>query len=246
MEETISLKEIMDVVKKRFLLIVSFTLGIALIAAVVSFFVLTPIYQSSTQFIVNQAQQEGEVDINTGTIRTNIELINTYNEIIENSIILDEVIKQLNLDTSVGSLASKISVSNVQNSQVVSVTVKHPDPVLATEISNTTVEVFQEKIVDIMNVDNVSILSKAVTADNPKPVDPNPKLNIAIGLVLGAMVGIGIAFLLEYLDTNIRTEEDVEKKLGITLIGVVSTMSAEDVRANHSLQEQRAQKRSER
>src|SRR5690606_28458892 len=94
MEETISLKEIYEIVKKRLLLIISFTIGAALIAAVVSFFVLTPIYQSSTQFIVNQSQESSnqEMQIDSNTIRTNVELINTYNVIITSNAILDDVI----------------------------------------------------------------------------------------------------------------------------------------------------------
>ncbi|HLR43042.1 MAG TPA: GNVR domain-containing protein, partial [Pseudogracilibacillus sp.] len=109
------------------------------------------------------------------------------------------------------------------------VSVKDPDPQLATTIANTTVEVFQAEIVDIMNVDNVSVLSEAEMDLSPSPVEPRPTLNIAIALVLGAMIGVGIAFLLEYFDTTIRTEEDLEEKLGITIIGTVSTIDASDV-----------------
>lgn len=232
MEETISLKEIFDIIKKRFLLIISFAIGATLIAAIVSFFVLTPIYQSSAQFIVNQNNEDtqGQLLVDTNTIRTNVELINTYSVIIKNSAILNEVIEELNLSTTPESLANNISVSSEQNSQVVTVSVKNPDPQLATDIANTTVHVFQESIPEIMNVDNVHILSEAVTRDNPTPVEPKPVLNIAIALVLGVMIGVGIAFLLEYLDTSVRTEEDVEKKLGLPILGIISTIEAEDIR----------------
>lgn len=234
MEETISLKEIFEVIKKRLLLIISFTIGAALIAAVVSFFVLTPIYQSNTQFIVNQSKQDetGQIQVDTNTIRTNVELINTYSVIIKSSAILDEVIEELNLPYTSGQLASNINVSSEQNSQVVTVSVKDPNPQRATEIANTTVSIFQDRIPDLMNVDNVNILSEAVTPANPSPVEPKPTLNIAIAIVLGLMIGVGVAFLLEYLDTTIRTEEDIEKNLGLTIIGVISTIDAEDIRMN--------------
>jgi capsular polysaccharide biosynthesis protein len=238
MEETISLKEIFDVIRKRLWLIISFMFGAVLIAAVVSFFVLTPIYQSSTQFIVNQSQQDSKDNmyIDSSTIRTNVELINTYNVIITSNAILKEVVAELNLTRSPESLKSSIQVSSEQNSQVVMVTVKDPDPTLATDIANTTVAVFQDKIPDIMNVDNVKILSEAETKANPSPVEPKPTLNIAIALVLGVMVGVGIAFLLEYLDTSVRTEQDVEQKLGATLIGTISTLEPEDIRREMAAQ----------
>src|SRR5699024_4106237 len=134
------------------------------------------------------------------------------------------------LSYSPEALMNNIQVSSEQDSQVVTVTVKDPDPELATEIANTTVHVFQDKVPDLMNVDNVNILSEAVTKAEPKPVEPKPMLNIAIAILLGAMLGVGLAFLLEYLDTKLRTEEDIEDKLGLPILGVISTIGAEDIK----------------
>lgn len=229
MEETISLKEIFEVIKKRFWLITSFVLGAALIAAVVSYFVLTPTYESTSQFIVNQGKEDPTAQYSVNDIRMNVEMINTYNVIITSNAILEEVVEELSLPYSASQLETKIQVSSAQNSQIVNVTVTDPDPALATQIANTTVSIFQEQVPDLMNVDNVKILSEAQLSANPSPVAPKPKLNIAIAIVLGGMIGVGLAFLLEYLDTTITTEDDIDKHLGLPVLGTISHIEDQDV-----------------
>ncbi|WNF37333.1 Wzz/FepE/Etk N-terminal domain-containing protein [Bacillaceae bacterium IKA-2] len=219
-EETISLKELYETIKKRIILIVLITVTAVALSAFVSYLFLTPIYQSSTQLLVNQSQAEQQ-NISSGDIRTNIDLINTYNVIIKSPIILDKVIGELNLDTSAGGLNSQISVGSEQNSQVLFISVQDPDPALAVRIANTVASVFQREIVSIMNVDNVSILSEAKLAENRAPIKPNPKLNMAIAFVVGLMAAVGLAFLLEFLDNTIKTERDIEKHLGLSVIGVI-------------------------
>lgn len=243
MEETISLKEIFNVIKKRFLLITTITLAAAIIAAAISYFVLTPTYQSSTQFIVNQEQSEQNVPYNVNDIRANVEIINTYNVIITSPAILGAVIEELDLPYSVGGLSSNISVANAQNSQVVTVTATDENPALAVDIANTTVAVFQDRIQEFMNVDNVNVLTEAQLSANPTPVAPNPILNIAIAIVLGVMVGVGLAFLLEYLDNTITTEDDIDKHLGLPVLGVVSLISDEDMRPNQTTFQANQEKR---
>ncbi|RKQ34291.1 YveK family protein [Oceanobacillus halophilus] len=246
MEETISLKEIFEVLKKRMILIISLTLGAAILAAVVSYFLLTPTYESSSQFIVNQKEQDpAAAQVTSNDIQTNIRLINTYNVIIKSPAILDEVIETLNLPYTTGALSEKINVASAQDSQVVTVTVTDENPATAVEIANTTVETFQNNIPEIMSVDNVSILTRAELSENPSPVAPNPILNIAIAIVLGVMVGVGIAFLLEYLDNTVTTEDDVEKKLGLPVIGVISQVSDREMmegQVTFQQQQQRAKR----
>ncbi len=229
MEETISLKEIFEVLKKRFLLILGLIVVATVLSGVISYYYLTPIYQSSSQFLVNQTEQEQNTNYNVNDIRTNVELINTYNVIIKSPAILDDVIESLGLNLSNTQLKDKLQVSSAQNSQVVTVTVTDPDPQLAVDIANTTVKTFQQEIPQLMNVDNVRVLSEAVLSSDPSPVKPQPVLNMAIAFVVGAMAGVGLAFLLEYLDNTIKSESDIENQLGMPVIGVVSKVKEQEL-----------------
>ncbi|MBP3953167.1 YveK family protein [Bacillus suaedae] len=222
MEETISLKEIFQTLRKRSKMIVLITVLAVAVSALVSYLLLTPIYQSSTQILVNQAQTDQA--FSQADIRTNIELINTYNEIIKSPIILDKVIDEANLDESFGALNSLVSVGSQNNSQVVTITVEHESPATAATIANTIATVFQREIVTIMKVDNVSILSEAKISENPSPIKPNPVLNMAIAFVVGLMAAVGLAFLLEYLDTTMKSEQDIEKVLDLPILGVIPNM----------------------
>ncbi|KAF0819538.1 Tyrosine-protein kinase transmembrane modulator EpsC [Bacillus sp. ZZV12-4809] len=223
MEETISLKELFQTLKKRIILILSVAILAVMISGIVSYFFLTPIYQSSTQILVNQAKDEQSV-YSAGEVQTNLQLINTYNVIIKSAAILELVKEELKLDMTTAALNQKITVQSEQNSQVVNISVQDEDPNRAADIANTTAEVFQKEIVEIMNVNNVTILAKAEVGVNQAPVKPQPLLNIAIALVVGLMAGVGLAFLLEYLDNTIKNEEDIEKTIGLPVLGVIAQM----------------------
>src|SRR5699024_4428228 len=100
MEETISLQEIFAIIKKRITLIIGLIFAAVLVAAVASYFVITPKYEASTKFLVNQGNSEPGAQFNVNDIRTNVELINTYKNIIESTAISGEVVNELNLPYS--------------------------------------------------------------------------------------------------------------------------------------------------
>ncbi len=221
MEETISLQDLFTTLKKRLGLIAVLTLIAITIAGIVSFVLLTPIYETSTQILVNQEQSEASQAINQN-IQADLQLINTYSVIIKSPVILDQVVSELGLDMSSEALNNNITVATAQNSQVVNISVRDEDPSRAVDIANTTASIFEKEIKGLMKVDNVSVLSKAVMKDNPSPVAPNPVLNMAIAAVVGLMLGVGIAFLMEYLDTTMKNDQDIEDILGIPLLGIIS------------------------
>lgn len=223
MGETISLKELFQTLKKRMVLIISITLIAMIVSGVISFFILTPEYKSSTQILVNQTKDDQSL-YNYNEVQTNVQLISTYSVIIKSAAILNNVKNDLKLDISVSDLNNKISVESAQNSQIMTVSVTDSDPTLALSIANKTAEVFEKEIKEIMSVDNVTILPLANDQENQSPISPNPTLNIAVAAVVGIMLGIGIAFLLDYLDNTVKTEQDVEKLLGLPVLGGITVI----------------------
>jgi capsular polysaccharide biosynthesis protein len=241
MEETISLKELFQTLRKRISMILSITFIAVLVSGVVSYFLITPTYQSSTQLLVNQSKSD-QTAFQYNEIQTNLQLIKTYNVIIKSPAILDLVIKDLNLDMTAGQLNRKISVVNEKDSQVVNVSVTDANAETAAQIANSVANVFKEEIVKIMSVDNVTVLAKAEVGENQAPIKPQPLLNIAIAMVVGLMAGVGIAFLLEFLDNTVKTEAEIEKLLGVPVLGVIATMSDADIKESVNKRAERSKR----
>ncbi|KFN03980.1 capsular biosynthesis protein [Bacillus clarus] len=234
MEETISLKELFTILRKRLVMILAITIGAALVSAIVSYYFMTPIYQTSTQILVNQKKQDEKI-IQYNEVQTNVQLTNTYKIIVKSPVILDKVKRELKLGISTQELNGKINVANEKDSQVIVITVDDKDANLARDIANTTAEVFKSKIAKIMSVDNVTILSKAEVTEGQSPIKPNKILNVAIAFVIGLMASVGLAFLLEYLDNTLKKEEDIEKLLGIPVLGVASHIKGNGAKSNSLL-----------
>lgn len=218
MFEEINLNRIFSILRKRMVFIILTTCIAIGVAAGISYYLLTPIHETSTKILVSQERTEATVLTNQD-IQTDLQLINTYVDIIKSPYILDPVIENLGLDISAEALNSKITVEDSSASQVFNITVQDSDPALAKSIANSTALVFQSRIKELMNVDNVTVLSPAV---NSSPVSPNPIMNMAAAAAAGLILSIGISILLAYLDTTIRNEQDVEEHLGVPLLGVIS------------------------
>lgn len=210
------------------MLIVSVPLLAALVSGVLSFFVLKPTYQEGTTILVNEnTQQSVDPNLQYQTILTSQALINTYTSIIKSATVEQSVITQLNLPYTRTQLDGMIKVSSPTQSQVIEVDVTNGNPNLAADIANHLAAVFQQKAVALMNVQNVQVVDPALVPTKPIPVSPNKKLNVAIAFILGLMVSVGIAFLLEYLDYRLKNEEEVRRYLGLPVLGAIADFNIE-------------------
>jgi len=219
MRDTIGIVDLFVILKKRWRIIVVFTFIAGLAGGAITSYLLTPIYQTSTQILVNQKQTEQGFD--PSSMQSSVEFINTYSMIIKSPAILEKVNNEYKLVQNAEELDQKISISSKEGSQVFILEVKDSDPVRAVHIANAVSATFQKEIPKIMNVDNVNILAKAELKEDPKPVSPNLLFNLAISIVTGMMAGVAMALLLELVDKTFKNEQDVEASLGLPVIGSI-------------------------
>lgn len=223
--EELELRQYWLIIRKRLKLVLAIPIIALIVSGALSFWYLTPQYQSSTTLLVNQKPTNQSMQYQD--IMTSQALVKTYTQIIKSRTIEDAVISDLNLNMTAGQLDKMVSVSSPDQSQVIQVSVTSPDVHMSASIANSLASVFQQKAVTLMDVKNVQIVDKATVPTNPSPVKPNKKLNMAIALVLGLMVSIGVAFLLEYLDTRIKSEEDIQRYLELPVLGTIVDFEGE-------------------
>ena len=219
MEETIDLREYFSIIKKRFWIIALITTLFVSISGIISFFVLKPVYEAKTSLIVNTEKTQETQVITGDQFSVTQKLAVTYGEIIKSRIVLEEVIKNLNLKTSYEGLAGQITVSPVKDTQIIGISVQDTNKERAKNIANEIPKVFTEEAKRITKANDVQVIDKAISPKSP--IKPNKTMNMAISLVLGVMVGLFVVFLIEYLDNKIKSIQDIEKNLGLSVIGVI-------------------------
>ena len=145
MEETVDLREYFGIVKKRFWIVALITIIAVVVSGVISFFMLNPVYEAKSTLIVN-ADKQAETQIVTGDqITVTQKLAVTYGEIIKSRIVLDDVIKNLKLENTYESLSGQITVSPVNDTQIISISVQDTNPQKARDIANEIPKVFEKE-----------------------------------------------------------------------------------------------------
>ncbi|MBY6179790.1 capsule biosynthesis protein CapA [Staphylococcaceae bacterium DP2N0-1] len=216
MENTMDFTKIWEIIKKNWKLLVLLPIVFLLISLVYTFFIASPKYEAATQVLVNE--KEKDKDMMAQQVQSNIQLVNTYSEILKSPRILDEVAKE-HKEYSASQLNKMVSVNTEAESQILNLSVRANSEKKSEKITNDVAKVFKKQIPDIMNVDNVTVLSSA--DGTATKVSPKTTANIVGSLLLGLIVAAIIIALKEIFDKRIRTEEDVEKELEIPVLGSI-------------------------
>ncbi|KRL42195.1 chain length regulator [Lacticaseibacillus manihotivorans DSM 13343 = JCM 12514] len=213
-------------------MIIIFAFGGLLVSAGVTYFVMTPKYDSSALILVNQ-KDNTNVATQYNAVQTDLQMINTYKDIITEPVILDQAAKDLHksgrFSGTASDLKAALTISNNENSQVVNVTAEATSPYVARDIANAVTKVFQNKITKIMaNAKNVSIISAAKLQTNA--VSPRKAINLAVGLLAGLVLGILLAFVRELTDKTVKAPDFITDTLGLPLLGTVYNIDSRDLK----------------
>jgi receptor protein-tyrosine kinase len=205
---------------------------IATVAAGVITLQLPKVYEAKVALLVRPAQPlSGDPTVQALTAD---QILRTYARWMVERPILERVISDLSLQTDPGSLATHITVTPEPNTTILDVAVRGQDPAWTMNTANTLVSDFIAQVKDTQRTestaptagskDNLLIVAPAVQPT--QPVLPKPVSNIALGFLAGLIAGLALAFLLDYLDQSVRSDEILQERAGLLPLGHISYVPA--------------------
>jgi capsular exopolysaccharide synthesis family protein len=221
----VELRDYLRILRKRWIIIVVLTLvGVA--AAAAASILTTPEYEASTIVFVSVQSDTNVQDLASGNNFTQGQ-VKSYAEAVSTPLVLDPVIRRLNLNESAAKLALSVTGTSELDTVNITITATDPSPTRAANIANAVTESFRTTIAQITKPasGHTSPVSASVLQPATVPTDPtspNTKLDIALGLLVGLAIGVGLAVLIDVLDTRIRGKRDVTLITNAPIIGGIA------------------------
>lgn len=216
-ELEIDLRELFKVLKKNILLVLVISVLCAAIGLVSSMFLINKKYSSeATIYITPKVTEQGTIDYNS--IQTNSRMVNNYMEILKGETILAKVADQVGME-SCAEVLNTLTVSNPENTELISVSSETTDPELSQQIVSLVISTFTEDMMDILNLNNVTIINDAKV--NEKPVSPSVPRYTILGFAVGMVISCGYVFITFLFDKRLRTREEAENFLGVPVLATV-------------------------
>ena len=213
----IDLIGLLNYLKKRIVIILAVVLVFAVLGLLYSVLFTTPRYVAETRlYVLNRSSTIG---VQGSDYQVSTYMLQDYQILITGKNVTKKVVEQLNLNMSPEALSSKISVSAPEETRVLQINVTDTDPEQAAAIANKVCEVAMQELKRLTDADAVH---QVYEAEVPRySSGPSVKKIVMIAAILGFMAIIGVLTVLFVLDDTIRTEEDVERYLGLSVLGVI-------------------------
>lgn len=215
-EIEIDLGEIFHVLKKRFLIILLTAVIFAAGSGIYSFLIADPVYESTSRlYILTQSTSITSLaDIQMGS-----SLAADYLELIKSRPVVEEVIRNLDIDMEYEEMAEKLSVINPTDTRILNISVQDTDAALTTKAANEFAKVAKKQISDIMKTDEPSMWEVAIYPD--EPIKPEKAKIIIIAFLLGAILSALVVVVMYVLNDKIKNAEDIERYLGLNTLAQV-------------------------
>lgn len=217
--EEIDLKELFEFIKKKIGLLITITVVICLLGCIYGLFIQKPMYKSYTTIILGGNETTASQTITQSDITLNKNLVDTYAEIVKSRRVLEQVIAELDLEETYEELSNKISVSSVNNTEIIKITVVDSNPIEAKNVANVTANFFSKEVVKLYNMNNVNVLDEANETNEPYNI--NIPKQVIIYFFIGIIIALSILFIIFYFDRTIKSVEQVEQKIKLPILGGV-------------------------
>ena len=213
----IDLVELLGVILHNLWIIIVSGVIVAAVALLVSYFIITPKYESVTKIYViskTNADTMTYSDLQAGSTLTK-----DYKELVKSRPVLEEVLAETGIDVELKDLEEQITVEVPTDTRIVSITVEDKDPYEARIIADSVRIAASKHIREVMDTEAVNIVEEASL-----PIEkssPSILKNTAIGYAVGLFLAIAIVMINYIMDDTIKTPDDVEKFLGVSVLGSI-------------------------
>ena len=235
---TIDLQEIFNLLMKKIVWVILSAAVCGIIGFAINWFFLKPVYQADAMIIVN-TREEQNVLITNDQINSARQLVNTYEVILKSDTVLDQVLSALNARglsgvsrLAVNNLKKKVTVSPVNNTQVMKVSAQDYDPELALAMVDEILTVAPSIIIRTVKAGSVEVVSFPKL--DPNPVSPKKMRNLILCVAGGAVAAAAFIIIQDLLDNTVKTDEDIRKKLDIPVLGVIPKVRESDLTPSKS------------
>lgn len=237
-EMEIDLLELLMVMKKHLsAILLAGIVGLVIMFAYTSFLV-TPLYSASSMMYVMPDNSNSMNSSTLSDMQVGQQLTSDYSSMIKSRSFMEDVIKKLSLTIDYQQLLGKVEVTNPTSSRILQVTVNDPNPQTAADIANEMASVAESKLKEITGMQAIKIYEEAAVPDRPS--SPSLKKNCALGLLAGLVLAMAVVTILYLLDDTIKTEDDIEKYLGMTTLAVLPYNGRKQQRQAQKHKKQRA------
>ncbi len=225
-EIEIDIRGLFGAILNRLTIIILVGILIGGIAFAYTQYFIDPQYVSNTKvYILSKQGSEEDELMDTNDLAFATYLANDYRILLESEPVLYEVKKELNLDQSIGTLAGMIDVQLVEDSRIMEISVTSTDPKLAKKIADKVRDVANKKTRDVMG--GVEAVNPVDEANLPvAPSSPNVEKNTMMGFVIGFALSVLVVVITFILDDTIKTPDDIEKRLGVSVLASIPLKSA--------------------
>lgn len=220
-EIEIDLWELFQILLKNWLWILLSTLGCAILGLLITMFLITPKYRAEATMIVN-TRQDQTATVTNDQITSAQKLVDTYSIIIRSRRVIDPIMEKLNIKADYESFVKNIIVESVNDTQVMSIQVENKDPEIALQVVQEIVDRAPGAIISTVEAGSVNVVSEPYV-NSEVPVSPSKLKNTAIAAFIGLFISSGAFLLIAFLDNTFKSEEDIQKQLGLVTIGIIPT-----------------------
>lgn len=228
--EELDLKEIFNMFWTRKIQIILIVLIFIIIGALYSYIYVSPVYKSYTTLVLATASEESGISsetITTSDITLNKNLVSTYTKLIQSKTVLRRVISNLDIEKNEDTLKNNVSVSSVADTQLIQINVTDENPYQAKIIANEVAKVFADEVARIYKINNVHIVDEA--EEETTPYNINHTKDLIMFAFVGLVVASGYVLITNMLDTTVKDQEDIEKKLGLSVLVKIPINNFDDL-----------------